>query len=89
MNLKTIVIFSVLSTFLFPNFSSGQGVVINEIGASNSSIIFDEDGSSSDWIELYNWSDFPVDLSGFGLSNKKVNQINGYFHRFQFLQKAI
>lgn len=71
MNLKTIVIFSVLSTFLFPNFSSGQGVVINEIGASNSSIIFDEDGSSSDWIELYNWSDFPVDLSGFGLSNKK------------------
>jgi hypothetical protein len=71
MNLKTIVIFSVLSTFLFPNFSSGQGLVINEIGASNSSIIFDEDGSSSDWIELYNWSDSPVDLSGFGLSNKK------------------
>ncbi len=51
--------------------TSGQNIVFNEVVASNTSIIFDEDNSSSDWIELYNWGDFDVDLTGFGLSDKK------------------
>ena len=51
--------------------SSGQNIVINEVVASNSTTILDEDMSSSDWIELYNWGDSTVNLAGFGLSNEK------------------
>lgn len=49
--------------------SSGQTIVINEVVGSNSTTILDEDKSSSDWIELYNWGDTTVNLNGFGLSN--------------------
>ena len=46
-------------------------VVINEIMASNRSVVADEQGSYADWIELYNPTDTPVDLAGFGLSNEE------------------
>ncbi len=48
-------------------------VVINEIQASNSETIFDEDGDANDWIELYNNSDSSVNLAGFGLSDNYNN----------------
>jgi len=48
-------------------------VVINEIQASNSETIFDEDGDANDWIELYNNSDSSVNLVGFGLSDDYDN----------------
>ena len=48
-------------------------VVINEIQASNSDTIFDEDGDASDWIELFNSGDSTVNLSGFGLSDNYNN----------------
>lgn len=48
-------------------------VVINEVQASNSETIFDEDGDASDWIELYNNGDTSVNLSGFGLSDNYNN----------------
>jgi len=48
-----------------------QTVVINEIVASNSASIKDEDGDSPDWVELYNTSSNPVNLKGFGLTDDK------------------
>ncbi|MBR0025619.1 MAG: lamin tail domain-containing protein, partial [Clostridia bacterium] len=45
------------------------GVVINEFMASNSTTVLDKHGGYSDWIELYNMTDAPVDLSGCGLSD--------------------
>lgn len=54
----------------FASYSVVQAqVVINELGASNSSIIFDEDNEASDWIELKNTSSSAVNLEGYGLSD--------------------
>ncbi|TVQ09338.1 MAG: hypothetical protein EA364_14205 [Balneolaceae bacterium] len=44
-------------------------VVLNEIMASNSITIADDDGDFSDWIELYNSGAAPVNLLGYGLSD--------------------
>ncbi|MCC5804944.1 MAG: chitobiase/beta-hexosaminidase C-terminal domain-containing protein [Opitutales bacterium] len=48
-------------------------VVINEVMASNGSTIADEDGDYEDWIELYNYGESAVDLSGWGLSDSYSN----------------
>ncbi|HEX7072050.1 MAG TPA: CotH kinase family protein, partial [Rhodothermales bacterium] len=47
----------------------GQGLVINEVMASNHATIADEDTEFSDWIELYNAGSGPVDLAGYGLTD--------------------
>ena len=64
------IYFLVFFIFLLSNkvFSS---VVINEIMASNSkaSGIIDEDGDSSDWIELYNNSNVELNMFGYTLSD--------------------
>lgn len=44
-------------------------VRINEVMASNGSTIADEDGDFEDWIELHNHGEYPVDVSGWGLSD--------------------
>ena len=44
-------------------------VLINEIQASNSETVFDEDGDAGDWIELYNAGNETVLLEGYGLSD--------------------
>lgn len=46
-----------------------QGIVINEFMASNGETVVDEDGESSDWIELYNAGQDAVNLNGWGLSD--------------------
>ena len=48
-------------------------VVINEIMAANSLTNFDEDGDSSDWVEIYNGSADEADLTGWGLSDDEGN----------------
>ena len=48
-------------------------VVINEIMASNMTTAADEQGDFDDWIELYNNSNQPVDLSGYYLSDNPAN----------------
>ena len=47
-------------------------VRINEVMASNQQAVPDDFGNYSDWIELYNPSDVPVSLEGWGLSNSKL-----------------
>ncbi len=44
-------------------------LVINEFVAANQTGLLDEDGDYSDWIELYNASDQPLNLSGFTLTD--------------------
>lgn len=46
---------------------------INEVVASNVSGIVDEDGDTSDWIELWNYDPGPVDVSGWGLSDNPTD----------------
>ncbi len=46
-----------------------QQVSLNEIMASNSAVVADEDGDYEDWIEIYNYGDEEVNLKGFYLSD--------------------
>ena len=62
------LIFSLSLSFLFHFPLSGQ-VVINEFMAANDLTCEDEDGDSSDWIELYNAGDTSENLLGFYLSD--------------------
>jgi len=64
MSKKYLLLLVLLPCFCFP-----QNVVINEIMASNQKTIRDEDGNSSDYIELYNSGTAPVPLEGYGLSD--------------------
>jgi len=59
--------------FIYPVSPLHAQVVINEIQASNAEVIFDEDGDAEDWIELFNNSNEPVNLNGFGLSDDYDN----------------
>ena len=47
-----------------------QDIRINELVASNS-IIFDEDGDTPDWIELYNYGSVPVSLLNWSISDEE------------------
>jgi hypothetical protein len=61
-----IVVFSILSSQAVLGASH---VLINEVVSSNLTSIVDEDGNSSDWIELYNPDDVSVRLGGYSLSD--------------------
>lgn len=56
-----------------------QSISINEIMASNVSIITDEDGDYEDWIELFNHGTEPVNLEGFGLSDDPLEPFKWTF----------
>ncbi|MFN2423691.1 MAG: CotH kinase family protein, partial [Cryomorphaceae bacterium] len=60
--------------FVFSVPVHGQ-VFINEICASNSEIITDEDGDYEDWIELYNAGSEQVNLEGFFISDDEANPL--------------
>ena len=49
--------------------STGTNVLITEFMASNGFTLDDEDGDSSDWIEILNPTSAAIDMSGMGLSD--------------------
>lgn len=51
----------------------GAPVIINEYLASNNAGLQDENGSFSDWIELYNATDDPVSLLGWALTDDELD----------------
>ena len=53
--------------------------MITEFMASNSDALTDEDGDSSDWIEIYNHSDTTVDLAGWYLTDDKESLMRWRF----------
>ena len=74
--LKSILL-TVVSLFILIH-SYGQ-VIINEIQSSNSSSIADYQGEYSDWIELYNTGNTPINLLGYGLSDDSENLFEWVF----------
>jgi hypothetical protein len=73
-------LFSLLFIFLMTNTLSGQATVsINEIMASNNTIIADEDEEYADWIELYNYGQEAVNLEGWGLTDNYENPFKWVF----------
>jgi hypothetical protein len=67
--MKTRII--LINTFigLFTNSIWTQDLIINELMSSNITTVFDIDGNSDDWIELYNGSNNSINLSGLFLSD--------------------
>jgi hypothetical protein len=61
-----------------------QNLKINEVMASNSTTITDEDGDYPDWIELYNHGSDTIDLNGYGLSDNENNPFKWVFPNIIF-----
>ncbi len=51
-------------------FPQQNTIFINEVLASNSSVLADEDGDFTDWIEIYNAGETDVNLSGYGITDE-------------------
>lgn len=66
---KTVTIILMISLLM----SLKAQLVINEVSSSNKSNLFDEDWDAKSWIELYNNSTSPIDLSNYFLSNSRSN----------------
>ena len=47
-----------------------KGLVISEVMSANSSAVPDENGEFNDWLEVWNSSDHPIDMSNVGLSDR-------------------
>ncbi len=62
----------------FPSPAVGS-VLINEVLASNDSLLFDLNGEDEDWIELVNTTNTPLDLTGFYLSDDPLNLLSWAF----------
>ena len=68
--MTTIVILFFLGLyFILPKGDVTNDLFINEIMSSNGTSIVDEDGDSSDWIEIYNAGESKINLHGFLLSD--------------------
>ncbi|MCH2133216.1 MAG: CotH kinase family protein [Phycisphaerales bacterium] len=61
--------FLLLISFMTSMAASGQEVVISEFMAKNDTILEDEDGDTSDWVELFNGGNTEVDLAGWSLTD--------------------
>ena len=54
---------------LLSSFVLGQSIQLNEIVSSNGDNLYDEDGDTPDWIEIYNPTNGSIDLMGFGITD--------------------
>jgi hypothetical protein len=54
--------------FLF-EFVFGQTIQINEIVSTNGTVLYDEDGDTPDWFELYNTSGQEINLNGYRVTD--------------------
>ena len=53
--------------------AENQSVWINELLAKNESINVDEAGENDDWVELWNYDQFEIDLANYYLTDKRDN----------------
>lgn len=67
-----VVMGQALTAVIVTNSPGAAGVVINEVLANNSALA-DADGSTPDWIELYNPSAAPVDVADMSLTDSQTN----------------
>ncbi len=61
-----------LEALVVTNSSVAEGVLLNELLAENTSLS-ETDGSRPDWVELYNPSLLPADITGMSLSDDPAN----------------
>ncbi len=73
MRFCTYRVFFGIFFFVLSTSSQAQDIRLNELMASNTGLVYDEDGDTPDWIELNNFGESPVDLSGYFLSDDPDN----------------
>src|SRR5687768_12935892 len=67
---RAVCLLKALFLVLFVTFGNVQGqVIISEFMASNTRTLLDEDGETSDWIEVFNLGQTNVNLNGWGLTD--------------------
>ena len=71
--MKKISLIIICSLILFAISGYSQQIVINEVMASNSTVLTDEDGDYPDWIELYNSGVEDININNWGISDSKNN----------------
>jgi hypothetical protein len=87
-NLKfTIALFIVLLAFSIQRAFAGgsQKLLITEFMIYNDSILADEDGDFSDWVEIYNPGTSAVNLLNWSLTDDENNKVKWYFPDMQIL----
>ena len=62
-------LFIAIAVIFISSFGLGQSIQLNEIVSSNGDNLYDEDGDTPDWIEIYNSSDESINLSGYGITD--------------------
>src|ERR1043165_3312673 len=67
------ILLCLLATLGFTQSSKAASVVISEFLAENDGGLRDQDGDTSDWIELHNISAGAVDLAGWHLTDSPTN----------------
>ena len=69
----------ILGLLAIASISNSQELIINESMSKNTSAVFDEDGSSPDWIEIYNKHNDSLDMINYYLSDDR-----GQLNKWQF-----
>lgn len=67
--MKLLYTAALLSALLFSPSLRAEGPIISEFMAANGGSLRDQDGDSSDWIEIHNSGTSPVNLSGWRLTD--------------------
>ena len=62
-------LFVAIAVIFVSSLGLGQSIQLNEIVSSNGDNLYDEDGDTPDWIEIYNPSDESINLLGFGITD--------------------
>ncbi len=83
-----LCILFICELFSTNTFAQSSALRINEFCANNYSILQDEDGESSDWIELFNSGDNDISLKGWSITDRKELTNNWTFPDITIRAKA-
>jgi len=72
-------LFSVIFVFGFYLYANSQSLKINEIMSANTTVVYDEDGDTPDWLEIINSGSTEINLSDYYLSESKSNLLKWQF----------
>ncbi|MDF1697855.1 MAG: CotH kinase family protein [Saprospiraceae bacterium] len=71
MNISRSILLYISVLCLHTSIGTTQSIVINEFMSDNESVISDEDGDFTDWLELYNPSSQTINLLGYHITDDK------------------
>jgi hypothetical protein len=78
-NLYILIILLISYLFISHISAAYASPLINEVMPSNGTVNTDEDNDSSDWIEIYNQSGTPFNITGYGLSDDSSDPFKWIF----------